>query len=185
MTQQPYGTSWPSGAYPTMPPMAPRAGRPGWVTALAVISIVFCSMGLLSPLQNLAMRPVLARQREAMRRQGVRQAPFVTKLQEAAERNMVVTMVPGLVFSALGLAGGIGMLKLRRWGRVLSIAYAIGGLVMPVLVAVTLALGTDVGLGNFGLPEMMVVGCVGLLIFVYPVILLAFLLPARRAAVFK
>lgn len=47
----------------------------------------------------------------------------------------VLSLGIGMVLSLLSLAGGIGLLKMRRWGRQTMRLYAIGAIVMTLLMA--------------------------------------------------
>jgi hypothetical protein len=166
------GQQGPSWQVPTAPPV-PRK-RPGWITVLGVLSIVFASLGLLGVVQNLALGAWM--QQRQLPRRG-RGPQFMEELQEAAERYRYVSAVTGTILGGLGLAGGIGMLKVRPWGRSLSLAYAVASIVN---VCVMVALG-----GISGPLVLLVMGCAGLLGIAYPIVLLCFLLPSRRAAQYQ
>jgi hypothetical protein len=47
----------------------------------------------------------------------------------------VISLAIGMVLSLLSLAGGIGLLKMRRWGRKTMRVYAVGAIIMTLLLA--------------------------------------------------
>ncbi|MBN2307803.1 MAG: hypothetical protein JXR94_02460 [Candidatus Hydrogenedentes bacterium] len=97
-----------------------------------------------------------------------------------------VSTTVGIVAAIALLAAGVGLLKLRPWGRSLSIVYAIYGLIVAVVLPVVNyfivwrpMLDTLQGVGGpaeFGFMIALVSGTVGsCLNFVYPVLLLIFM----------
>jgi len=168
---------------PVAPPPVPTAmpvppGRPGWVTALGVLTIVFGSLGLFGVIQNVALGPWMRQHQPHIRqrRPGFQFVEDVQDMTDRFERYRFVTAVTGTILGAMGVAGGIGMLKVRPWGRSLTLAYAIASIAN---VGLMVALG-----GMSGPLVLAVMGCAGLLGLAYPIVLLCFLLPRRRAAVF-
>ena len=161
---------------PTAMPAPPR--RPGWVTALGVLTIVFGSLSLLAVIQNVALGPWMRQHQPHVRQRqpGVQFVEDVQDMTDRLERYGFVTAITGSILGAMGVAGGVGLLKVRPWGRSLALAYAIASIANVGLMVV---------LGGMSGPLVLVVmGCAGLLGLAYPIVLLCFLLPRRRAAVF-
>jgi len=92
---------------------SPSSARPGAVTVMSILAIIFGSLGVLCGLTALASQL-------AMLAMGGRN-PFTPNMPVMNNTGVVaygaVAGVVRLLFSAVLLAGGIGALKLRPWAR--------------------------------------------------------------------
>src|SRR5262245_54748886 len=95
--------------------------RPGGVTAIAIINIVLGSLGLLLGvcgiigllmLQDVMQVPGMAQLKEAQDAVA-REVPFYAAMQ-------IASVVVLLILSAVLLTGGIGLLAMQNWARVLT-----------------------------------------------------------------
>lgn len=205
MTQQPPGPPpWPPPAWPPVmmatpvgpPPYRPPGGRPGWVTALGVLCIIFGSLGIMGAGYAAIQVPMMRMQRQMM-------STFETLTTQAAtqpanrpppeflgiwkrmfylppwvEVFVYVSSGLGLVLNTLCLVAGIGMFGLRPWSRRLALAYAIGAMACS-------AMEIAVGIASGAVMLMWGWMCGGLIGMAYPIVLLCFLVPRGRAAVFQ
>jgi len=150
------------------------------MTAIAVINIVFGAIGILNGLYLVIGYAVLIYQ---LTRLGVFELPMA----RAVFADLVLST--GIV----GLAAGIGILRLRPWARMLSLAY--GGLLLLscvcsfVAVPIISTIGTyDIGsISGFGLVRLIIFSAIYIVIPVpYSIILWAlFYRPAWRTTFAK
>jgi hypothetical protein len=131
-----------------------RPVRPGWLTAIAVISIVLGALGMLSVVVG-----VLGQLFSAQAQQWVQQwmqgmakigpagggmPPEALKMQQELPTLMIdmqarwrivmlVLLAINFVLSALLLTSGIGTLKLARWGRTLLLASLAGTILFEIV----------------------------------------------------
>ena len=188
-------------AVPLPPP------RPGWVTALGIISIVLGSLSILSSAYNVAMPAMMRMQQQMM--EGMEEAMTAMATHPATthpttwpagppagpppqifrmwhrmfhvpawvEVALYVTSATGVLLGGLCVASGAGMLGLRPWSRTLGIVFAVGSIIEAFAVMfVSLAGGCWMLWGWT---------CGSVVALAYPIVLLCFLLPAHRAAVFR
>jgi hypothetical protein len=162
--------------------------RPTAVTVFGILNIVFAVFGVVGVFASVMLFAAVGTDSKN---------PVVQIIHNNAlfADWMKVSIVLGLVVSAALLVAGIGLLKLKPWARLVSIAYAIYGVVMvvvggvvnyfflvqPLLAqahtqpgpAAAAAIGGAIG-GTLG-------SCFGL---IYPVLLLIFMLRADVKAAF-
>lgn len=163
--------------------------RPTSVTVFGILNIVFAGLGIFGLLGTILMVAMVSNSSNNPVIQLFHENPAY-----AAWTKLLIVM--GLAARAVLLAAGIGLLKLKPWARIVSIAYAIYSFVMILastvvnylfLLQPTLqqahgkpapeaagAIGGALG-GTFG-------GCFGL---IYPVLLLIFMLRANVIAAFR
>ena len=164
--------------------------RPTSVTVLGILNVVFAAWGLMGIAFYIAMMfmpPALNAKNPVL--DLIRQNPGYAMYQN-------VSMVLGGVLTlVLGLAG-IGLLLLRPWGRLLSIAYAVFGIISVIVNAAVnycfllapmmdkqaaLPPGPDKTAVMAGIIGMVVGTCAGP---IYPVVLLVFMYRANVMAAF-
>ncbi len=97
--------------------------RPTSVTVFGILNIVFAALGILGVLGSLMVFTVLVTSSNNPVVQVIHDNP-------AYAAWMKIGGVLGLIVSGGLLAAGIGLLLLRPWGRILSIAYSIYSFVM-------------------------------------------------------
>jgi hypothetical protein len=164
--------------------------RPASVTVLGILNIVFAALGLMGIAFYIAMMfmpPALNTKNPVL--DLMRQNPGYATY---ANISMVLGGVLTLV---LGLAG-IGLLMLRPWGRLLSIAYGVFGIISVIVNAAVnyyfllapmidkqaaLPPGREKMAAMAGIMGMVVGTCLGP---VYPVVLLVFMYRANVKAAF-
>ncbi len=122
----------PAGFEAGQAPQAVIPGKPsGGLTALAIVTIVFSSLMLLMNccgVGGIFMVPLMKNM------PGMQGQPGLEIYDDAAFMAFAVAgLGVNLAMYAFALAGGIGMLKLRRWGRKVSVGYAIASLVIFVV----------------------------------------------------
>jgi hypothetical protein len=161
--------------------------RPGAVTALGILNIVFAGFGVFGLLGTFALFSM----------EGISNNPVVKIMRESPAYTawLKLTIPLGLVTCVVLLAAGIGLLRLDTWARKLSIGYAIYaivfsivGLVMnfiflfgPLLEEASQKKGPE-AVGAFaGVVGGSIGGCFGL---VYPVLLLVLLTRPKIVAAF-
>lgn len=184
---QPPASSWPSQpdapppfySPPTMPVAAPT--RPGWITALGIISIVLGSMGLLCcgcvtfgmgmlPFVKDMDHPSLADN------ENVEQAKTLLEEQPGYYAAQVAFFGAHFILSVILIVGGAGLLRLKPTGRALCLTWAIAS---PCLVLGDQVL--DMALGKWKAAGLFPAAVA----LVFPIVLLACLLPSHRAAWFR
>lgn len=162
--------------------------RPTSVTVFGILNIVFAAFGIFGLIFSIALFYLPADTNN----------PVIKLIHESpAYAAWIKVCIPlGLLSCAVLLAAGIGLLRLRPWGRTLSIAYAIYAVVFGLVGTVVNfifvtqpmieqahqqqgpqaagAMGAVIG-GSIG-------GCFGL---IYPVLLLIFMLRPVVAAAFR
>jgi hypothetical protein len=162
--------------------------RPTAVTVLGILNIVFAVLGVFGMLATLAMfSPTAGSNNPAL------------KLMQESPRYLMwlkVTIPIGVLGCLALLASGIGLLRLKRWARTLSIGYAIyaivfgiAGVVMnfiflfrPLLEEAQRSQGPEAA-GAIGVALGGTVGgCVGL---IFPIVLLAFMVRPKVVAAFR
>ena len=162
--------------------------RPTSVTVFGILNLVFAGFGVLGILGTLAL----------FRMEGMANNPVVTLMQEnATYRAYMKASIPlGIVYCLILLLGGIGLLRLRPWGRTLSIIYAllaiVGGLLgvamnfiyifFPMLEQAGGGSGPGATAAMAGALGGTVGGLVGL---VYPILLLIFMTRRKVVAAFR
>jgi hypothetical protein len=105
--------------------------RPTPVTVLGILSIVFSSLGLMSNLccgVGLLVFAGMITQAGADNPQLLPLKDFIDGINRAAPGLMayfVTLMVAGTILSAMLLIGGIGLLQMKNWARVLCILVAV------------------------------------------------------------
>jgi hypothetical protein len=162
--------------------------RPTSVTVFGILNIVFAVFGVFGLIASIALFFAAADSNN----------PVIKIMHEnPAYASWLKFCIPlGLLSCAALLAAGIGLLHLKSWARLLSIAYAIYAIVFGIIGMVVnfmflvrpmieqaqqrqgpeaaSAIGAAVG-GSVG-------GCFGL---IYPVLLLVFMLLPKTAAAFQ
>jgi len=163
--------------------------RPTAVTVFGILNIVFAILGILSVLASMVLLLAV---------HDVSKNPVVQILQEHPGYALYLKVSAGigaLVCGAL-LAAGIGLLQLKPWARMLSIAYGIFGLVSvpintvlsylyvtkPLLQQAQHQNGPESAAAVGGAIGGMAGGCFGL---IYPLLLLIFMLLPKVSAAFK
>src|SRR5437588_7633498 len=99
--------------------------RPAAVTTFGILNIVFAVLGVFGLMGTIAMFSLTdASHNPALRI--MRESPaYATWLK--------LSIPLGILSCAVLLAAGIGLLRLRGWGRMLSIWYAVYGIVVSTL----------------------------------------------------
>ena len=163
--------------------------RPTSVTVFGILNIVFAAWGILGLLMSLVVFNL---------NRGNPNDPMMKILENnPAYANYIKVMIPvgGLASAAL-LVAGIGLLMMKPWGRTLSIAYAIFalvscavGLVMnvlffigPMIEQANRAKGPEAAGLMGGAIGAGVGGCFG---FIYPILLVIFMLRPNVRAAFR
>jgi hypothetical protein len=163
--------------------------RPTSVTVFGVLNIVFAVLGIFSMLAMMAFFAMAGTSTNN---------PVIQLIQNnpAYASWMKLSLVLGVPVAVVLLAAGIGLLKLKPWARIVSIAYGIYAIVMVLAGMVVnyifllrpmlqeaqqqqgpqaaTAIGGAVG-GTFG-------SCFGL---IYPILLLIFMLRPNVVAAFR
>lgn len=165
--------------------------RPTAVTVFGILNIVFAAFGIIGIMAS-AMMFVMAGNGS--------NNPMIQLLHDSPgyAAYLKVSIVLGLFLSLALLAAGIGLLWLKPWARVFSIAYGIFGIIsVPVNTILSYIFMTrpllEQASQHHNSPEAtgaaiggaiggMVGGCFGL---IYPVLLLIFMLQSKVAAAFK
>ena len=155
--------------------------RPVSTLVLGILNLVFGAMGLLGIAMTIAMMFI-------PQPKSPNPNPFMRLIQEneGYALFMKISVPLGLVASVVLLLAGVGLLRLRLWGRHLSIGYAIYAIIaavvgaaancyflMPLLEKASRMPAGPEQMGLIvGAISGMVGGCVGIL---YPAILLFFM----------
>lgn len=166
--------------------------RPQAVTVFGVLNIAFAAFGLMGLLSSLSML--------AMARNMKASTPNpVLKLMDSSPGFTLWTNISigvGFIFTLVLLASGIGLLKMKSWGRTLSfvyIAYAVifgilstvmnyMFLVVPLMEQSKNQQGAEQAAAIGGAVGGMVGGCFGL---IYPMLLAFFMMRPNVIAAFK
>src|SRR5438105_3763078 len=99
--------------------------RPTSVTVFGVLNIIFGALAVLGTIVSLAMFAVPVDERNPVMKLMHENGPY---------RAWLMLCIPiGVAAGAVELAAGIGMLKLRPWGRMLSVGYSIFSIVFCIL----------------------------------------------------
>jgi hypothetical protein len=162
--------------------------RPTSVTVFGILNIIFAVFGSLALVASIALLSVSA----------AFPNPMVRIMHENPSYAMWIKInIPlGLLSCASLLVAGIGLMKLKEWGRKLSLGYAIYalfmgvlGLVMnfffllrPLLQEAVQKQGPEAAGAIGGAVGGSVGGCLGM---VYPVLLLIFLTRPKLVAAFQ
>jgi hypothetical protein len=170
--------------------------RPTAVTVFGILNIVFGIMGITCTPIGLLMSSVSQGLLEGIPEAQQMQNPFQEMMSDPAFTTYTyVSTALGMAASAALLAAGIGLLKLRPWGRYISIGYAIyswlsvilGGIISYYFVYAPMMerMAEEGGPQTAPFMGSMVGGMLGGFCFglVYPTILFIFMfLPAVKAA---
>jgi hypothetical protein len=116
----------PPPGYPPMMPYGSTAGapmRPTAITTIAIIAIIWGSLGLLCSAGGLATTAIAA---------NMNTPNDPLKSHAGLRAAMAAFTVIALILAIFQLAGGIGSLKLAGWARLALIVYAIGTIVLNV-----------------------------------------------------
>jgi hypothetical protein len=163
--------------------------RPTSVTVFGILNIVFSVFGVFGVLASAMLFSAVAANSNNPIVQVIRDNPTFAAW-------MKFSLALSLGVSAVLLAAGIGLLMLKPWARILSIAYAIYSFVMiPVGTVVNYAFvlqptmqqaheksGPEAAGAIGGAVGGTIGGCLGL---IYPILLLIFMLRANVAAAFQ
>lgn len=96
--------------------------RPASVTVFGVLSIVFGTLGLLGTAFGAAMLIIL---KSSPQRPGSPNNVFMPNLHPVADAWTMIGIPLGMVFTIVLIVSGIGLLRLRPWGRKLSLIYVV------------------------------------------------------------
>lgn len=178
---------------PSAPPAVPdasSAGRPASLTVFGILNILFGVLGIcvtaggvLPFVMEIPSDPAIPN-------------PMLDLIKSNATYRtfLIVSLALGAIVAALLLAGGIGLLLSKAWGRTLSIVYgwysivaAIVGMgvnwyvMQPLLAKMQEGGGPGQVAVTAGIVGGLIGGCVGM---IYPIVLLVFMnRPAIRHAV--
>jgi hypothetical protein len=163
--------------------------KPTAVTVFGILNIVFAVFGMFAVLSSLVLFTALGTSSKN---------PVIQLIHDnhAYAIWMELCIPLGVVVSAALLAAGIGLLQLKPWARMVSIAYAIYSIVMvvagsvvnyfflmrPMLAQAHLQRGPEAAAAIGGAIGGTVGGCFGL---IYPVLLLIFMLRPNVVAAFS
>ncbi len=143
--------------------------RTGGMTAIGILNFVFgglgCVFSLLMVLGGGAFAFLGSAMEEAAAAEGMSTEGFGEAAATGGAMFMLLGLV-GLVLSVLLIIAGVGVMKVRPWGRTCSLAYAGSKIILGIGAAI---------IGGFGFVTIMG--------FVYPVVLgVLFTRPAWKAA---
>lgn len=169
-----------------------RPERPTAVTVFGVLGILFGALGVLcSPLSLFSafgLSESLMQMGGAV--PGVMEQQMAIYAQPSVKVFLVAQSIIGLALSSALLIGGIGLLRLDKWGWTLSVAYGIGGLIWAPLAAIlSYLLITVPMMQQMDMPASALGGgafgalCGSAISFIYPILLLVFMFqPSIKAA---
>jgi len=103
--------------------------RPVSVTVFAVLNIVFGTMGFVAMIFSIVIMRVLPTTPDNPVLDIMRNSPGYATW-------MKIALPLGFLATGVSVASGIGLLKLKSWGRLLAIGYAIYGIVASLAGAV-------------------------------------------------
>jgi len=164
--------------------------RPASVTVFGVLNIVFGALGLVAIIFSaIALMVVPTGSTNNPVLEIMRNSPGY-----AAWMKMAIPL--GILASGVSIAAGIGLLKLRRWGRSLSIGYGIYAIVagvlgvmlsfifvmQPLMQQASQKSGPEAAALIGGAIGGTIGGCFGM---IYPVLLLIFMFRPKVAAAFR
>jgi hypothetical protein len=115
-------TAYPDATPPVGPPAGHPAnpGKPGFIRAIASVGLVIGILGLAcAPFPPMRMVVGSAEQTNLF-------------IQSPHGVWLIVTAVGGTLLSILLIVASVGCLKLRAWGRLLMILYAVGSLALGI-----------------------------------------------------
>ena len=163
--------------------------RPTSVTVFGILNIVFAAFGIFGVLASVMLFMAVGTNSNNPVIQIIHDNP-------AYAMWMKLSIVLGLASSAVLLAAGIGLLKLKPWARTVSIAYAIYAMVMilvstvvnfiyltqPMLEQAHQKQGPEAFAAIGGAVGGMSGSCFGI---IYPILLLIFMMRANVVAAFR
>lgn len=116
----------------------PEVGRPTSVTVFGILNIVFGILGLICTPFGLLVLAIPKEQMAKMQPPGAPENLAMNFMMEnqTYRTGLVVLAIIGVLLGIILLTSGIGLLKMKSWGRLLSIYYAIAAIVM-VFASVT------------------------------------------------
>lgn len=166
--------------------------RPTSVTVFSILNIVFAALGFFGTIGSLVMLTALAHDTNNPMIQIIRDNPGYALY-------LKVSALLGMAVSLALLAAGIGLWLLQPWGRLLSVAYGIFGVIsVPINSVLTYlfvtrplmeqmmqqqhndAAATGAAVG--GMVGGLIGGCFGM---IYPILLLVFMFRPNVVAAFK
>jgi hypothetical protein len=170
--------------------------RPTSVTVFAVLNIVFGTLGVICTPFALVYTFFAPQMQGFYANAGIASEmstnAFEMMQTPAYQTFMIVSTLLGTLVSALLIAAGIGLLKLRPWARWISIGYAVYAVLSLILgqvvsyFLITKPLLENIGSGpeRMGMVGGLYGGMIGSVCWlIYPVVLLIFmLLPSVKAA---
>ena len=143
--------------------------RTGGMTVIGILNFVFGGLGCIGSLLLILGGGAFALFGSAMEEAAAADGTSTEGFAEAAATGGAMFVLLGLVGMALGIlliVAGVGVMKVRPWGRTCSLAYAGSKIIMGVGAAI---------IGGFGFVTIMG--------FIYPVVLgVLFTRPAWKAA---
>jgi hypothetical protein len=169
------------------------ASRPTSVTVFGILNLVFAGMGLCGTCAFVGQWSLL----QGMPDQPPNPVFELMEENQAYSTFMIVSMALGFVFTVLLGLAGFGLLKMRPWGRQLSIVYAVYTIIASIVgvianyvwLAQPLMEQADMaGAGPERSMAMLVAvfsvfgGCLG---SVYPIILLIFMMRSNVVQAFR
>jgi hypothetical protein len=113
------GSSWPTAPPTSVGPLPPAVNPAVWPTVIGVIAIVFGAFGVLAGLWGV-LAPLVMRNFETALPSGV----HVSEAMSGWEEWTLPLSAAATVLAALLLAGGVGLVQLRPWGRRLLMYWA-------------------------------------------------------------
>jgi len=169
--------------------------RPTSVTVFGILNIVFAVFGICGVVGIVTMFMMMGMN---LNNPAFQNNPTMQAIQDSPVYAawLKISVVLGLAASSVLLAAGIGLLKLKPWARMLSIAYSIYGiisliigtavnyifLVQPMLEKVHVDQGPEAAGAIGGAIGGMFGGCIGI---IYPVLLLIFMTRPKVTAAFR
>ncbi len=164
--------------------------RPAAVTTFGILNIIFAGFGVFGIIGSFALLTMTAA--------SAAKNPVLRIMQEnpAYAMWMKVAIPLGILACGVLLAAGVGLLRMKNWGRTLSIAYAIYAIVIGILSTVLNILfvvrplleeasrkqGPEAAGAMGGAIGGSVGGCFGL---IYPIVLLIFMMRPKLVAAFR
>jgi len=105
--------------------------RPKSITVFGILNVIFGALGVLGALCNVLAQGVAS----SFRNDPNFRNPMMEQLEKspALKSWTLISLCLGAVASAVMLAGGIGLLRSLRWGRLLSVGVSIYGLISQIV----------------------------------------------------